>query len=138
MSYLLDTDIVSAFNKRTIPPRLAEWLRLNESDSFLSALAVAEMRHGLPGVDSADHAVMAERLAQTEVRFADSLIPVGTDTLIEWKRLLANLKTVNRTMTCEDSLMAAAAIQGGFTLATNNARHFEPAKQFGLCVVSPL
>ena len=38
-------------------------------------------------------------------------------------------------MTCEDSLLAATCLAGGHTLATNNARHFEPAKQFGLDVV---
>ncbi len=41
-------------------------------------------------------------------------------------------------MTCEDSLLAATCLAGGHTLATNNARHFEPAKQFGLDVVNPL
>ena len=47
MSYLLDTDIISAFNKKTIPPRMAAWLVKNESDSFISLVSIAEMRHGL-------------------------------------------------------------------------------------------
>jgi predicted nucleic acid-binding protein len=47
MSYLLDTDIISAFNKKTIPPKMAAWLVKNESDSFISLVSVAEMRHGL-------------------------------------------------------------------------------------------
>ena len=59
------------------------------------------------------------------------------DTLIEWKKLLANLKTINRTMTCEDSLLAATAPQRNHVLVTNNVRHFEPAEHFGLKLVNP-
>jgi hypothetical protein len=33
MSYLLDTDIVSTFNKQTLPVKLARWLKKNEADS---------------------------------------------------------------------------------------------------------
>ena len=47
MSYLLDTDIISAFHKKSIPPKMAAWLGKNESDSFISVVSIAEMRHGL-------------------------------------------------------------------------------------------
>jgi predicted nucleic acid-binding protein len=138
MSFLLDTDIVSAYHKRTMPAKLKAWLKVNEGDSFISVLTVAEMRHGLPGVAAADHATIAERIAQTEVSFIEALEGFDVETLVEWKRLLANLKTINRTMTCEDSLIAASALAKNHTLVTNNTRHFEPAERFGLKVINPL
>jgi predicted nucleic acid-binding protein len=46
---------------------------------------------------------------------------------VRWKQLLAELKRGNRTMTCEDSLIAATALFHGHTVATHNKRHFEPA-----------
>jgi predicted nucleic acid-binding protein len=46
-----------------------------------------------------------------------------------------DLKAKNRTMTCEDSPIAATALFHGHTLATHNRRHFEPA---GLEIVDPL
>jgi predicted nucleic acid-binding protein len=49
--------------------------------------------------------------------------------------LLADLKLRNRTMTCEDSLIAATALYRGHTVATHNKRHFEPA---GVSLVDPL
>ena len=55
--------------------------------------------------------------------------------LVRWKELLAELKARNRSMTCEDSLIAATALQHGHILATHNTRHFEPA---GLPVIDPL
>jgi len=45
------------------------------------------------------------------------------------------LKSANRTMTCEDSLIAATALFHGHTVATRNKRHFEPA---GVPVIDPL
>jgi predicted nucleic acid-binding protein len=138
MSFLLDTDIVSGYNKRTMPARLEAWLRANEGDSFISILSIAEMRFGLPGIQDKDHAVLSERIAQTEIRFLESLESLDADVLVEWKRLLKNLKTVNRTMTCEDSLLAATALKRGHTMVSINARHFEPAQQFGLTLENPL
>jgi predicted nucleic acid-binding protein len=49
--------------------------------------------------------------------------------------LLADLKVKNRTMTCEDSLIAATALFRGHTIATHNKRHFEPT---GVPVMDPL
>ncbi len=47
--------------------------------------------------------------------------------LVRWKEPLAELKVKNRTMTCEDSLIAATALQQGHIVATHNKRHFEPS-----------
>ena len=46
---------------------------------------------------------------------------------MRWKELLSELKAKNRTMTCEDSLIAATAFLHGHTVATHNKRHFESA-----------
>lgn len=138
MSFLLDTDIVSAFTKTTMPARLRDFFRANDGDCFISILTVAEMRHGLPGVDDPKHAALAERLARTEIIFVASQEALDVDVLITWKKLLAKLKSINRTMSCEDSLIAATAINRGYTLATNNTRHFAPATRFGLDMVNPL
>jgi len=45
---------------------------------------------------------------------------------------------VNRTLTCEDSLLAATCLANGLVMATNNVRHFEPARRFGLEIENPL
>ena len=138
MTFLLDTNIVSAYTKRTMPGKLHAWLRVNEGASFLSVVTIAEMRHGLPGVDSPDHPVIAERIAQTEINFMHVTEPLDLDTLIRWKRLLGELKTKNRTLSCEDSLIAASALTKGHTVVTDNVRHFKPAEDFGLNIINPL
>jgi hypothetical protein len=76
---------------------------------------------------------------QLACRDAAELAP-GTEELTEpilvrWKELLADLKKRKRTMTCEDSLIAATVLFRGHSLATHNKRHFEPA---GADVIDPL
>jgi predicted nucleic acid-binding protein len=58
--------------------------------------------------------------------------------LTRWKHLLAQLKSKNRTIANEDSLIAATALEAGHALVTDNRRHFQPAEEFGLEIISPL
>ena len=138
MSYLLDTDIISTFNKRTIPPELVVWLSKNENNSFISLVSIAEMRYGLETAPASHWDELSHRIETTERRFIESLIPLDVDVLVRWKELLSDLKRVNRTMTCEDSLLAATCLAKELVMATNNIRHFESARQFGLRVENPL
>jgi predicted nucleic acid-binding protein len=138
MSYLLDTDIISAFHKKTIPLKMASWLGKNEGDSFISVISIAEMRYGLQITPELHREELTRRIEITEDQFAESLISLDLEVLIRWKLLLTELKKVNRTMTCEDSLLAATCLANDFVMATNNVRHFESARQFGLVIENPL
>ena len=66
MSYLLDTDIISSFNNKTIPPKMAAWLVKNESDSFISLVSVAEMRHGLDAAPESHREELMRRIEAAE------------------------------------------------------------------------
>jgi predicted nucleic acid-binding protein len=63
---------------------------------------------------------------------------VSLETLVEWKRIFAFLKRERRTISCEDSLLAAQCLAGGHIMATNNAAHFKLLEPLGLKVVNPL
>jgi predicted nucleic acid-binding protein len=138
MSFLLDTDIISAFHKKSIPLKLASWLGKNEADSFISVVSIAEMRYGLQTAPELHEEELTRRIENTEDQFAESFVALDLEVLIRWKQLLSELKSVNRTMTCEDSLLAATCLANDFVMATNNVRHFEPARQFGLAIENPL
>ena len=138
MSYLIDTDIISALNKKNLSFKLVQWLKRNEDDCFISHVSVAEIRHGQENAPASHREELAQRVTDTEERFAECFLPVDLDVLTRWKALIRELKSVNRTMTCEDSLLAATCLFHGHTMATNNVRHFEPAAQFGLKIENPL
>ena len=135
MSFLIDTDLLSVLQRKHVPPKLAAWVQSHEADIFLSVVSFAELQFGLEQAPAAHKASLAAWLADTRRKLAPATEDLTEAVLVRWKELLADLKAKNRTMTCEDSLIAATALFRGHTVATHNKRHFEPA---GVQLVDPL
>lgn len=135
MSFLVDTDVLSILERKQIPPRLVAWVENHEADIFLSIVSLAELQFGLRRAPVTHMASLAAWLADIRRRLAPATEELTEPVLVRWKELLADLKVKNRTMTCEDSLIAATALLHGHTIATHNKRHFEPA---GVAVIDPL
>ena len=135
MSFLVDTDLLSLLERKRLPPKLATWIQDNEADIFLSVVSFAELQFGLDRAPATHKASLAAWLAEIRQRLAPATEELTEPVLIRWKGLLADLKAKNRTMTCEDSLIAATALFHRHTVATHNSRHFEPA---GVQTVDPL
>jgi len=131
MSFLVDTDLLSLLERKRVPPRLTTWIQDNEADVFLSVVSFAE----LDRAPATHKASLAAWLADLRRKLAPATEELTEPVLVRWKALLADLKVKNRTMTCEDSLIAATALFHGHTVATRNTRHFEPA---GVQTVDPL
>lgn len=66
-------------------------------------------------------------MADTRASLAGATEPLDEPVLVRWKQLLSELKVKKRTMTCEDSLIAATALHDGHTVLTRNVSHFKPA-----------
>ena len=135
MSFLVDTDLLSMLERKHVPPKLAAWVQNNEADIFLSIVSFAELQFGLDRAPVTHKASLGAWLADIRRRLAPSTEELTEPVLVRWKKLLADLKIKNRTMTCEDSLIAATALLHGDTVATHNKRHFEPA---GVQTIDPL
>jgi predicted nucleic acid-binding protein len=135
MSFLIDTDLLSMLERKQVPPKLAAWVQSNETDIFLSVVSFAELQFGLDRAPAPHKASLAAWLAEARRKLAPATEDLTEAVLVRWKELLADLKVKNRTMTCEDSLIAATALFHGHTVATHNKRHFEPA---GVQLVDPL
>jgi toxin FitB len=135
VSYLLDTDILSFLERKRIPPKLVAWLSANEADCFLSVVSFAELQFGIDQAPATHQPKLRAWLADTRLKFAAATEPLSEPVLVRWKELLSELKQKNRTMTCEDSLIAATALFNGHTLVTHNSRHFGPA---GVPVLDPI
>jgi predicted nucleic acid-binding protein len=135
MSFLVDTDLLSLLERKHVPPRLAAWVQDNEADIFLSVVSFAELHFGLDRAPATHKASLTAWLANIRRKLAPATEELTEPVLIRWKGLLADLKVKNRTMTCEDSLIAATALFHGHTVATHNRRRFAPA---GVQTVDPL
>ncbi len=135
MSFLIDTDLLWLLERKRVPPKLTAWVRENEGDIFLSVVSFAELQFGADRAPAAHRPGLTSWLAETRRAFSAATEQLTEPVLVRWKELLADLKRQNRTMTCEDSLIAATALAHGHTLATHNRRHFESA---GVPLIDPL
>lgn len=135
MSFLIDTDLLSRLERKRVPARLAAWIQENEAEIFLSVVSFAELQYGLHQAPATHQASLRTWLAETRQKFAGATEELTEQVLVRWKELLADLKSRNRTITCEDSLIAATALFRGHTVATHNKRHFEPT---GVQIIDPL
>lgn len=135
MSYLIDTDLLSLLERKRVPARLGVWVRKNEGEIFLSAVSFAELQYGVDHAAASHRPGLAAWLAETRRALAHATEPLSEPVLARWKELMVELKRSKRTMTCEDSLIAATALYHGHTIATHKPRRFEPA---GVPIVDPL
>jgi hypothetical protein len=135
MSFLVDTDLLSMLERKQVPAKLATWVRNREADIFLSVVSFAELQFGLDRAPISHKASLSTWLTDMRRKLGPATEELTEPVLVRWKELLADLKVKNRTMTCEDSLIAATALFQGHTIANHNKRHFEPS---GVDVVDPL
>ena len=135
MSFLVDTDLLSFLERKRVPPKLVPWLARHDGDLFVSVVSFAELEYGLRQAPSTHRPGLSAWLKETREKFSPVTEPLTEPVLVRWKELLADLKGRNRTMTCEDSLIAATALFHGHTLATHNRRHFEAT---GVEIIDPL
>lgn len=135
MTYLADTDLLSMLQRRNAPAKAVRWIQEHEAEIFLSIVSMAELQFGVDHAPATHKAELVKWLAETRRRFLPVTEELSEGVLIRWKELLLELRRKNRTMTCEDSLIAATALYVGHTVATQNTRHFEPS---GVPVFDPL
>ena len=135
MSFLIDTDLLSMLERKKIPAKLVEWIEENEAEIFLSVVSMAELQFGVDRAPASRQPALAAWLAETRRKLAPATEDLSEGVLVRWKELLAELKAKKRTMSCEDSLIAATALHQGHIVATHNRRHFEPS---GVQIVDPL
>ena len=135
MSFLVDTDLLTMLERKQVPAKLATWVKNHEAGIFLSVVSFAELQFGLDRAPVSHKASLSTWLAYMRRKLAPATEELTEPVLVRWKELLADLKVKNRTMTCEDSLIAATALFHGHTIATHNKRHFEPS---GVDVFDPL
>ena len=135
MSFLIDTDLLSMLERKHVPPKLVNWIQNHEPQIFISAVSFAELQFGLDRAPLTHKASLGAWLADIRLKLAPATEELTEPVLVRWKELLADLKLKNRTMTCEDSLIAATALFHGHTIVTHNKRHFEPA---GVQIADPV
>lgn len=134
MTCLIDTNVISEIRKgERCDANVAAWFAgIDDSDLYLSALVLGEIRKGVERIRSRDPA-RAEALEAwlTEVRsaFAGRILPVDDRVAEEWGRMACG-----RSIPTIDGLLAATARVHRLTLITRN---LADVKGLGARVLDP-
>lgn len=134
MSYLLDTNVVSALRVPARHPEVATWAAsIPLTHLYVSALTIAEIERGVVKREQSDppQGALLRRWFDGQVLPALERRVVPFD--LAAARALATFRVPERAP-LDDALIAATAQAGGFTLATRNVKHFAP---LGIPTVNP-
>lgn len=134
MSYVLDTNVVSALRVRGRNPSVESWAAsVPVGDQFVAAMSIAEIERGVLAKERSDP-------AQGEVLrrwFADRVLPAFANRVLAFDlpaaRILATYP-VPESAPLDDALIAAVADAAGMTVVTRNVRHFTA---FGVRCINP-
>lgn len=134
MTYVLDTNVVSALRVRGRNPVVEEWAAsVPVAEQFVTAMTIAEIERGVASRERSD-----PRQGEVLRRwFADRVLPAFSGRVLGFDlaaaRVLATYRVPERAP-LGDALIAAVARSAGMRVATRNIRHFEP---LGVSVVDP-
>ena len=133
MTYLLDTNVISAFRTKTGQARLRPWLlRVGPEEFYLSVMTVGEVQRGIEKLrrtDASEATKIEDWLAHIRTSFAARILPVDETAALQWGRFGQKARGDHA-----DALIAATALSRGMVLVTRNTKDFEPR---GVQVVNP-
>jgi tRNA(fMet)-specific endonuclease VapC len=137
MNYLLDTNVISELVAKRPNANVLKWVRsVDEERLFLSVITIGEIKKGIEKLPASTRKDELEAWLVNDLlaRFERRLVMVDVEVMLAWGELTAHLERDGRIMPAIDSLIAALAVAGDFTLVTRNTDDFDDT---GVCLLNP-
>lgn len=137
MSFVLDTSVISELVKKVPHEGVVSWLsRQDEESLYLSVLTLGELEKGISKLRASAHRDRLRTWLTRDLaaRFADRLLPIDVAVAARWGMLAANAEKRGTPLPVIDSLIAATAMEHGFSVVTRNVTDFE---RCGVACVDP-
>jgi predicted nucleic acid-binding protein len=132
---LLDTNVVSELMKVGADRAVERWYFLNEEETALPAVALAELAYGIARLsDGARRRNLEARLTEWRLRYADRTLPFGAAAAMRYGTMLAAAAASGRAVSLPDAQIAATALVEDAVVATRNIADFAPS---GVGLVDP-
>ncbi|TWU29710.1 PIN domain-containing protein [Bythopirellula polymerisocia] len=133
MKYLVDSNVLSESTKPDARPEVDRWLLHHDRDLVVNPIILGELQIGILQLPAGRR---RKRLTDWFAAGISRLARVDFDaqTAGHWAQLVAELRRKGRAMPIKDSLIAASALQYGFTVATRN---FADYRYAGVKLVNP-
>src|ERR1044072_7034245 len=131
--FLIDTVTLSELRKRERDPTVVKWFeRQRASDLFLSVISIGEIERGITRRRASDPGfagALADWLDRVLTLYGERIVPFDLRTARRWGALSAALGNDGA-----DLMIAATALENGFTVVTRNVSDSERA---GVPVLDP-
>jgi toxin FitB len=133
MTYLVDANVLSEPTKPVPSSEVVDWLSANEENLVVDSIILGELSVGILALPR------GRKRAQLEQWFGDLMqtiecLPWDATISRRWAKLVVDLKQKGDKLPLLDSMIAASALQHGFTVATRNTRDFNKT---GVQVLNP-
>ena len=137
MKVILDTCVISELVAKKPNQNVIEFVdALDADDVYLSVITIGEIIKGIEKLPDSPRKVELRRWLQEDLlaRFQGRVLPLDTDTIVEWGMLTARVEAAGKPMPAIDSLIAATALINKMTLVTRNVSDFDAA---GVEILNP-
>ena len=127
MSFLLDTNVVSEWQRPRPNPGVVAFLEATDEDElFLSVVTIAELRRGVDRLAPGRRRTLLDAWLRDDLppRFAGRMLAIDAATADAWGRLIARRESAGRPMSAMDGWIAATAEANGLALVTRNTADF--------------
>jgi hypothetical protein len=133
VTYLVDANVLSEPTKPVPSSEVVDWLSANEDNLLVDSIILGELSVGILALPR------GHKRAQLEQWFGDLMqtidcLPWDATISRQWAKLVVDLKQKGDKLPLLDSMIAATALQHGFTVATRNTRDFNKT---GVQVLNP-
>lgn len=127
MNYLLDTCLISEFQKPKPEQKVLKWLTNQIEESlFLSVVTIGEIQKGISALVPSKKRKNLEGWLQSLIfRYNGRIISLGTDEMLFWGDVIIKLEKKGRVLPFMDSLIAATALTYDLVLITKNEADFK-------------
>ena len=131
----VDTNLVSESVRALPDPRVAAWIRANDTELAISTVALAEIAFGIERIRPDERARrLTEFLAELRNHFAVRIYPFDEESAMIYGAIMGEASRQGRALSVPDGMIAAIALRHNSALATRNTAHFHIA---GLRTVNP-
>ena len=122
---LLDTNVISELMREKCDPGVARWFSLNEGDTALPAMAIAELAFGIAKLpEGARRNALGKQLGEWRLHFADRSPGFTANTAMLYGEIMAGARRNGHNMAVPDAQIAAIALEQDCALATRNGKDF--------------
>jgi toxin FitB len=129
-SYLIDTNVVSAFTRDAPDPRIVTFFtEADLAEIFIPDVVLAEVAFGIERISDDARRSYFSRVLDSAVRplFENRVLSATEDVWLVWKRIEWQGRKRGYTFSQPDLVIAAMAVRHGLTVVTRDTRPFKEA-----------